>query len=336
MSSRSGTGLARHACLALLASSCLLLACGDPAPGGRAGAVTTHGLCDETPPPGAALAPELPRYSGTCPALVPGVNTIRSGARDRRFILAVPAGLDPSERLPVIVLWHWLGGSANSFYTRGDVQAAVDQQRFLAILPESRGDLFFEWPFNVADVPWRMDEELRFFDDMLACAAAQHNVNKECVSSAGVSAGALFIGQLVGHRSQRLSSAISLSGGVGGLVRPLRPPQHKLPMIVLWGGLLDIVPPIFFDNTSRQLEQSLDGGGHFLLECVHNCGHAEPPIDPPMGQSRYASLWQFAFDHPYWLANGASPYQLSGVPAEYPPWCAIGPGSATPRTGACP
>jgi hypothetical protein len=250
-------------------------------------------------------------------------------------LLAVPSNLQPNERLPVLFLWHWLKGSPDDFYTKGEVQAAVDQQRFLAVLPKSKGDLLFEWPFNVADTQARMDEELAFFDDMWACVSQQFNANASCVSSIGVSAGALFTDQLAGARSDYLSSFVSLSGGVGGLIRPWANPPHALPGLVLWGGPTDICIVINFETGSKALEASLAQDGNFVIECTHNCGHTEPPFDPPPGMSKYAGMWQFVLDHPFWLPAGASPYSTAGLPSGMPDWCAVGIGNAVPRTGPC-
>jgi hypothetical protein len=162
-------------------------------------------------------------------------------------------------------------------------------------------------------------------------------VNKNCVSTAGVSAGALFTDQLAAARADRLSSFLSMSGGVGGVVRPWGSPAHKLPGIVLWGGPTDECQNLLsFQTLSQTLEGSLTSQGDFMIECVHNCGHAEPPVDPPMGQSKLAPFWGFIFDHPFWLGAGQSPYEIKGLPSSFPSWCAIGAGKATPRTGTCP
>jgi len=301
-----------------------------------AGGGVSMASCSMDPPPGAP-APLPPKaYSGgTCPALVQGYNTLKSSGNDRQFILAIPANLMPGEKVPVLFLWHWLKGSPDDFYTKGEVQAAVDQQRFVAVLPKSKGDLFFEWPFNVADSQARMDEELTYFDDMLACVSQQFNANLGCVSTVGVSAGALFTDQLAGARSEYLSSFVSLSGGVDGLIRPWGNPTHRLPGLVLWGGPTDICVVINFETGSKALEMVLGQDGNFFLECIHNCGHSEPPFDAPPGMSKYAGMWQFVFDHPFWLPAGASPYYTNGLPVGMPEWCGIGPGSATPRTGPC-
>lgn len=293
-------------------------------------------LCDQTPPMGATLAPSPPVYAGTCPRLMPGKNTIVSSGKARTFLLAVPTAIRSGEKLPLVFMWHWLGGSADSFFRKGEVQAAVDSQRFMAILPEAKGDITWKWPFDVFVTAARQEEEYRFFDDMLACAAAQFTVNTNCVSSVGVSAGALFTDQLAMGRNKYLASAISLSGGVEGVAKKWGNPPRKLPMLVLWGGAKDICAGLVnFQTASKALETQLVKDGHFFVECVHNCGHAEPPLEAAMMLTKYAAFWEFVFAHPYWLGTGESPYKMSGLPATMPAWCGIGAGSATPRTGIC-
>ncbi len=178
-------------------------------------AVVAAASCSATPPAGAPTPPAPKAYSGgTCPTLAAGMNPITSSGNARSFLLAVPANLQPNEHLPVIFLWYWLKGTAQDFYTVGDVQAAVDQQRFIAVIPDAKGDLFYNWPFTVNDSQARVDEEITFFDDMLSCVSSQFDVNASCVSTVGVSAGALFTDQLIGARSEYFSSFLSLSGGV--------------------------------------------------------------------------------------------------------------------------
>lgn len=182
--------------------------------------------CADEPPPGSELPDPLPTYAGTCPTLAAGRNTISSSGADRQFLFVIPAGLAPTESLPVLFLWHWLGGDADGFLEKGEVQAAADRLRFLAVIPETKGDLVFKWPYSLIDSDARVEEELRFFDDMLACVAEQYAVNRNCISSAGVSAGALWTDQLAPRRSRILASFISLSGGVGvagDWLNPIRP-----------------------------------------------------------------------------------------------------------------
>jgi predicted esterase len=306
--------------------------------GGTDGPVGLRGSCYDTPPEGAPAPPPPPSYSGgTCPSLKPGSNSLPSGGVDRSFILVTPTDVDPNERLPLVFLWHWLGGDATGFLEQGDVQGAVDSYRFAAILPEAKGDMQFTWPMDVISSEPRIAEELTFFDDMLACASEQLSIASSCVASAGVSAGALFTDAvLAGSRGEYLSSIVSLSGGAGGAyIQPWTPPKHKMPAVVLWGGSSDnCLGLLSFESLSMGLEQELVDGGHFMLECIHNCGHAAPPFDAPAGDTPFAMMWRFIVDHPYWLSDGDSPY-LDGLPPEIPEWCSVGAGSATPRQGEC-
>ena len=327
---------------------------GDPTSttsGGSTGSDTTGGpvqaaRCGDTPPEGAVLAPEIPAYGGTCPVLETGYmdgqaynilpQTVSGKNYDREFLVIVPEDMQADEKLPVIFLWHWLGGEAKDFYTKGDVQNAVNQKRFIAVIPEARSDVLFKWPFTVLDSAEALEAEFIFFDDMLSCVNEQFGVDKDCVSSTGVSAGALFTSQLAGGRGDRLSSFMSLSGGTGGLtVKPWTEPQHKLPAMVLWGGPNDFCVAVNFQDTSHDLEMNLEKNGHFVLECVHNCNHSTPPFPVPEGMTAFAPLWDFVLDHPYWLAPGDSPYLNGGLPDSMPDWCAIGVGNAVPPAGTC-
>jgi poly(3-hydroxybutyrate) depolymerase len=312
--------------------------------------------CGDSPPPGAELAADPKPYTGgTCPTLVAdGVtqNEIVTGGTARKFVVIAPQDLQPGETLPVLFAWHWLKGEAEDFVEQGELLQAVADQRFVAVIPESKNDLVVEIPFVNTEIafPWpflslipnsRIEEEHLFFDDMLACVAEQFPIDKECVSVAGVSAGALYGAQLAAARSEHIASFISLSGGirsdqpfVNSFLANWESPPHPMPMLVLWGGPTDSCALLNFQAASNALQAKLNDVGQFLVECVHNCGHGVPPIDPPPGESRFAFLWEFAWSHPYWLPVGGSPW-LAELPGVTPEWCAIGSGNAQIRTGAC-
>lgn len=301
--------------------------------------------CGDDPPRGATLAPAIPPYAGSCPPLATGLtpNTLPQvvgmDEYDRTFLIVVPGDLRPDEHLPVVFLWHNLGGSAADFHARTEVQEAVDQLRFLAVIPEARNSdqgVLFGWPFSVLETQNQLNSEFQFFDDMLACVHEQFIVDKDCISAVGLSSGGLFASQLAGGRSDTLASFVSLSGGTGGaLVQPWTHPQHRLPAMVLWGGPNDVCVSINFEQTSQDLEQNLEADGHFVLECIHNCNHSTPPFDPPMGATAFATVWDFVLAHPYWLEPGVSPYTTEGLPDTAPSWCAIGVGHAVPPPEVC-
>lgn len=314
------------------------------------------GTCSDGPPPGASQAPDPKPYSGgTCPALTTGNTneaTLTSSGVQRKFMVVVPADVKPDEKLPVVFLWHWLGGSASQFYDIINAQATVDAERFIAVIPDAIGGTS-DSPGSTPISKWRgwavanpqsmEDEEAVFFDDMLSCVSAQFPVNKNCVASAGVSDGALWTSQLIGLRSEYLSSAVVLSGGVSdpgdanaALLKPYVPASRAVPALVLWGGACDICIILQFQPATAALEKHLVEEGHFVVECQHNCGHSVPPVDVAAGQSILSPFVDFIVHHPYWTTPGHSPYESSGLPSSMPSWCAIGAGNAVERTGACP
>ena len=318
-----------------------------PSPANDPNGATTiaSASCSGAIPAGGARSLPLPAYAGLCPTLAasPASTSITSSGAQRSFLVVRPTTIAPGETLPVVFLWHWLGGSADAMASTLDVQAAANARRFIGVVPTAKGDALFRWPFEASQTQGRVDEEARFFDDMLACVAAALPVNKECVSSVGVSAGALWTSQLATLRSERLASMVSLSGGTDGIVRTWSTTPHRLPSLVLWGGSGDMYPsqlPIMnFESASHHLESALQADGHFLLECTHNCGHAVPPFDAPAPGSSallFDPIWRFVLDHPYWLPASKSPYAGKSLAAAYPAWCGVGKGSATPRPNSAP
>ena len=300
-------------------------------------------LCGTPPPEGAELAPPLPTYGGTCPILDTGETyTLATGGGDRSFIFVAPTDLQEDEVLPVMFMFHWLGADANAFYDRAEVQYAADYYRFIAVIPNGRDIdqlVPFRWPFAVSDLDFLMEQDFQMFDDLLACVAEQYAVDKECVSAMGVSAGAMFSAMLASRHGHRLSSFISLSGGVGGLVKPWQAGGNIMPALVLWGGPEDFCIAIDFEVGSQTLEAELESEGHPVLECIHNCTHATPPFEPPVDQPElptFAPAWEFMQAHPFWLEDGYSPYDdFDGLPAPWPDWCAMGAGNAEIRVGEC-
>jgi len=321
---------------------------------GESGAAASEAAldaCHSAPPEGVPMPPPLPGYAGTCPSVdASGWVTLTEGpSRGRRYMVFRPRDERPGEQLPVIFLWHWLSGKTSSMAAAFDVERAVERERFIAIVPESKKTTFklsgianlgetWQWPFSILNSDERVDEEARFFEDMLWCIDAQlpRKVARHCVSTVGVSGGALFSAQLLARESQHLASIVSLSGGVGGLVKPLYPaPQRPVPALVLWGGASDKFI-VDFQASSKRLEKSLKKSA--IIECVHNCGHAIPPFATRSdGLPSLDFVYRFVFDHPYFLPRGKTPW-AANPPSDMPDWCAVGAGNAKPRAaeGACP
>jgi len=282
--------------------------------------------------------PPLPAYShGACPVLVGGatndtslVEGFPSGDQVRTFRLMVPSHYDGAHPLPVVFAWHWLNASSSSFVREAELEAAIEEQDFIAVLPDglrnANGDkaYFLSWPF--AEV-WGVPGELTFFDDLLACVSTQFNVDRERVYGVGVSAGALWVTALaMTDRANHFAAIESLSGGLGDMLGVWRmeyvPQANKYPALVVWGGPSDWLA-LSFHEASMRLRDALVADDHFVVECMHDSGHGVPPVEPSEEHSKFKFLWDFMFAHPHDTPPGTSPYQTAGLPADFPAWCRL-------------
>lgn len=287
--------------------------------------------------PGLRELPPVPRYSqGTCPMLRGGptsdssvVTGFRTGSATRSFRLLVPRSYDGTQDYPLVFAWHWLNASSGSFVRQAEMETAVEQMRFIAVLPDSQSSYVFDWPFAEF---WGIPAELQFFDDLYACVTQRFRIDRRRVHGIGVSAGGLWLTYLsTTDRANFFGSVEVLSGGLGEVPFAWRmayaPQANKFPAMVLWGGPTDFLG-VNFDQASQRLRDELVRDQHFVLQCVHSMGHALPPIAaPPGGGTRFRALWQFFLDHPFGSEPGSSPYFAGGLPPDMPPWCAI----ASPR-----
>ena len=285
--------------------------------------------------------PPLPSYSrGVCPVLRGGPSRsvsrndgFATGTQSRAFYLLVPSWYAPDRAMPMVLAWHWLAGDATQMIAEAQLEAAVEQLGFIAVVPEALRDadsgMFtyaFDWPF--AEAPGQ-EPELQFFDDLLACVTSQYNVDRRRIHAFGVSAGALWLTFLTTTpRVDHLASTVTVSGGLGQQrnVLALRyvPQDNKFPAIVLWGGPQDRFL-IDFERASTLYRDELRCDHHFVIQCVHDAGHAVPAIDMPDGGTRFGGFWQFLFDHPYGLGPDQSPYLDGGLPGTLPTWCSTVP-----------
>lgn len=79
------------------------------------------------------------QQTGKAKQLAPGDHslTLRVGNLERRYIVHVPPGRDGGERLPVVIMFHGGGGSAQGAMFETGWTHKADEEGFLAVFPEA-------------------------------------------------------------------------------------------------------------------------------------------------------------------------------------------------------
>jgi poly(3-hydroxybutyrate) depolymerase len=244
----------------------------------------------------------LPYSRGRCPALAPGRNR-GFGYNGRSFLLYVPR----SSRGPFAVVFLWgAGGPAEGI---ASILAGVhDEDGFILVVPDGEPRYPLAWSMDARGA----ENDLRFFDDVLACLDEQYPLDRRRIHTTGYSAGAVFSAYLVGHRSRTLASFSSYSGGdqspSGDRLVPM--PPHPIPGLLFHGGDADV------EWAGRAATLSLAGrmaaNGQFTVVCDHGRGHVVA------GSTQ--EMWRFLLAHPFSPGN-AAPWATTGIAGKLPAYC---------------
>jgi predicted esterase len=248
----------------------------------------------------------------TCPALTTGENTFESAGLMRKVKIFTPAGTTAeSADLPLIFLWHGLGGTADDIEMDAQLSTFVEDQKFILAVPSSDAAVEgVEW----ASLSYEDSQDLAFFDDMVKCIGEGFPVDQNRIHTTGLSAGGLWTAYLSMTRSEVLASAVGMSSGLlPGY--PSMAPARKIPYLVAWGGVNDIAYDQNFDQLAQSLITTLLGNSHFVLTCNHGQEHKWLPEFSPW-------VLKFLLDHPKDLAQ--EPYtSTETLPDVYPDYCMI-------------
>lgn len=270
----------------------------------------TNAVTDATPDvapdvPLGPMAPAPKAYSGgQCPTFTDGTNTINAGGRDRTVRVFLPPN---PEGAGFITLWHGAGDSASNFSRAFDAQGVADEYNVIVFVPTSTG-LAFEWPILAGE---DTDIDAVLFDDLLACADAQFDINNNRAYTTGFSAGGLWSTWLLMNRAEYLAAVITFSGGTDASVVLYETPAEPIPVLAIHGGASDTFAIINFGEMTEAMVESLTEDGHPIILCDHGRGHTIPfsPYD-------WAFPWLFA-------QSWGEPDMPAPLPSSWPAFCQI-------------
>ena len=261
----------------------------------------TPSACEEV------LLEDTPRIVD-CPVITEGrTDDFPSAGQEREFQLDLPDAYDGSTPTPVVFNYHGIGGSIDGMLSAENLLEEANRTGHIIITPQAldRGGQAAWDPIGAPNY----NQDVVLFDDLLTCVSDQYNIDPQRVHAMGMSLGGIFTGTLVLTRSDVLASAAPLSGG---LMNFKAEGWQPIPTVVSWGGEDDFILDQDFDLLARSMMDTLSDDGHFIVGCDHGLGHALAP-----------EVWPYAFqffsDHPQGV--DPLPYELAGLPSEFPSYC---------------
>jgi len=266
----------------------------------------------EAPLPDPAPVAEL--SDGECPDMTTGSrSSFSSSGVTREAITLLPSTL--TEDMPVVFVWHPLGGDANYMVQAFGLQSWADDYGAVIVVPESDPSNLLEWDF------WNDEEDdLVFYDDLRACVDQQLDVDLSRVSVFGFSAGGLWSSRLTIERGDTLSTAVIASGGceldlpTGIAYVDCEPPAHNFPALTMWGGENDTYGIagvyVYFSESMANYRELLVENEHYVVSCDHGAGHTIPG-------AMASPIAEWLISHTY---GAASPYAASGID-DFPDYC---------------
>ena len=133
---------------------------------------------------------------------------------DRSYRIMLPDGYDGSAPLPAILHAHGYKGSAAGALRNKGLRAAANAAGAALIAADSKGD---DWALPHSPSVMRGSQadlagELRYFEAVLADAAARFNIDRAQVMATGFSAGGMMVWTLACHRADLFAGFAPISG----------------------------------------------------------------------------------------------------------------------------
>jgi polyhydroxybutyrate depolymerase len=232
-------------------------------------------VASATPPkPPSAVAPKH--------GVFPDESLVVGGQR-RAFRLVVPADLDLSKPVPLVVAFHGLGIDSKELMPKYTALPDTAAGKFVLVFPGAVGG---SW--GLSDEKVKAD--LAFFDALLADLKARYLIDSNRVYVLGMSNGGYFA-HLVGKERSKSVAAVASHSGTLGLQTLLGVnAARKFPVLIIHGDRDDILKV----EWARENRDKYAREGHEVKYVeVAGLGHLWAS-----GQNVNDTIWRFFASHP--------------------------------------
>jgi polyhydroxybutyrate depolymerase len=251
----------------------------------------------------------------------------------RTYILHIPPGYNSSTRVPLVLVLHGMGGSAQSIEADSGMSAKADQENFIVVYPNAtkHPDV---WDTNLGPIGTKGVDDVGFIRALIDRLEHDLRIDSRRIYICGLSSGANMTYLLGARLSHRLAAIGIASGTVGhtydNSVQEIPSPSEPVPVIAFHGekdgtipyeggGKYEVLPvaeSIKFwvkadgcasspQKTARQNGDLIidDYGGcmdgsEVILYSFKNGTHEWPTLQNNDNLSATNSMWEFFVSHP--------------------------------------
>lgn len=221
-------------------------------------------------------AAKLYTHIDACPQVLDGPNKMTSAEAERSFDVYLPKGVTGTADLPVVFLFHGVGGSSAKFIDETKFDALLTDNSFVLVVPQSTRKADgtptqkLDWFFS-SDTYDMDNQDLVFFDDMLKCVGETWKIDSKRVYVTGMSGGGLMSTFIAANRGSVVAAAAPFSGGYA---HPKWPDDKtKTPFMVSWGGVKDEAFGQDFHKLANGLIAFLTDAKQPYISCDHGQEH---------------------------------------------------------------
>jgi len=140
--------------------------------------------------------------------------TILSAGLDREYVLHIPSGYDEAEPLPLLVVFHGYTMTADSQDTESRLPALGDEEGFITVFPEGRGDIQ-RWLFELDSVEIDIttaNPDIALVSDLVDKLSEELSVDSDRIYAVGFSNGGWIASAVACTLSDRFAAAAPVAG----------------------------------------------------------------------------------------------------------------------------
>lgn len=138
---------------------------------------------------------------------------------NRRYLVHLPPGFDPSENLPVMMWFHGGGGNANGGVFEADFRSLANSQRFILVYTEAWPDVIEAcrcWGYDLGqgETNGNYEIDLAYASAVIDDLAERYNANRSRIYAGGYSMGASFVWDLACTKSDEFAAVAPVAASM--------------------------------------------------------------------------------------------------------------------------